>query len=239
MRITMRPGIHVLAFCIGFIAPISLLKGYVRESDLDEKVMIFLESNGHRGRDANVSASDGRALYDLIIKHDYKQALEIGTSPGNSAIWIAWALSKTGGKLTTIEINERRYRQALENFQEAGLSGYIDIRLADAHELVPELEGPYDFIFVDADKDWYLRYFRMLLPKLIVGGCFTAHNVLDRSMRGTSEFLEELKNTSGIETEIVRSSRSGLSVSFKRENHSSSGHRIIRPHPEAVLCGSL
>ena len=107
----------------------------------------------------NVSEGDGQVLYDLIIENNYKKALEIGTSTGHSAIWIAWALSKTGGKLITIEINERRHKEAMANFQEAGLSEYIDARLADAHQLVHELEGPFDFVFIDADKGWYKNYF--------------------------------------------------------------------------------
>jgi predicted O-methyltransferase YrrM len=90
---------------------------------------------------------------------------------------IAWALNKTGGKLITNEIHEGRHKKALANFKEAGLSEYIDARLADAHELVNKLEGPFDFVFSDADKEWYKNYFIALEPKLEVGGCFTAHNV--------------------------------------------------------------
>ena len=105
-------------------------------------------------------------LYDLIIKGNYKSALEIGTSTGHSGIYIAWALSKTGGKLITIDIDEERHKTALENFKKAGLSEYIDARLADAHSLVKELKGPFDFVFSDADKDWYKNYFIDVDPKL-------------------------------------------------------------------------
>ncbi len=143
---------------------------------LDEKVKSFLESRKGAWNNWNVPYSDGKVLYDLIIKNNYKNALEIGTSTGLSAIWIAWALSKTGGKLITIEIDASRYKKALANFKEAGLSEYIDARLADAHELVEVLKGPFDFVFSDADKDWYTKYFIALAPKLVVGGCFTAHN---------------------------------------------------------------
>ena len=65
----------------------------------------------------------------------------------------------------------------LANFEQVGLTDYIDARLADAHELVPVLEGPFDFVFLDADKNWYTQYLRDVLPKLEVDGCFTAHNV--------------------------------------------------------------
>jgi predicted O-methyltransferase YrrM len=129
---------------------------------LNEKVEKFLESRKGTWRDWNVPYADGKVLYDLVLNHGYKKALEIGTSTGLSAIWIAWALSKTGGKLITIEIDEDRYKTALVNFKETGLSEYIDARLADAHELVEKLEGPFDFVFVDADKDWSKNYFTAL-----------------------------------------------------------------------------
>ncbi len=186
-----------------------------QDSELDARVQAFLEEHRNDWRDANVPMADGQALFDLVLSNGYTKALEIGTSTGHSAIWIAWALSKTGGKLITIEINEGRYNEGLKNFEDAGLSEFISARLADAHELVPQLKGPFDFVFLDADKDWYAEYFRSVLPNLEVGGCFTAHNVSGR-MRGIGDFLDELENTPGLETEIIRTSRSGISVSYKR-----------------------
>ncbi len=183
--------------------------------DLDDKVRSFLERHRGQWRDLNVPEIDGETLYRLVLENGYTRALEIGTSTGHSAIWIAWALSKTEGKLITIEIDETRYRQALSNFAEAGLSDYIDARLGDAHELVPRLEGPFDFVFSDADKDWYKRYLEAVLPKLEVGGCFTAHNVSMRQ-RGIREFLDYLDSLPQLETTLDRSSRAGLSISYKR-----------------------
>lgn len=184
--------------------------------DIDSRVRSFLDAHRRSWRDMNVPEADGQRMYDLIVEHGYTRALEIGTSTGHSAIWIAWALSKTGGKLITVEIDERRYNQALQYFREVGLSEYIDARLADAHELVPQLAGPFDFVFIDADKDWYTRYFRAVLPKLTVGGCLTAHNVSGRRTGWVREFLEALESTPNLETEVVGSRGSGLSVSFKR-----------------------
>jgi len=183
---------------------------------LDEKVKEFFEDHRKEWMDWNVPEADGKVLYDLIIRNKYKKALEIGTSTGHSAIWMSWALSKTGGKLITIEIDESRYKTALANFGEAGLSDYIDARLADAHELVKELEGPFDFVFSDADKEWYKNYFIALAPKLEVGGCFTAHNVLNRYWRGIGEFLDYVEGLPNFETTIDRSSREGISISYKR-----------------------
>jgi predicted O-methyltransferase YrrM len=79
---------------------------------LDEKVKNFLNEHSHYWFDMNIPAADGQLLYDLIIKGNYKSALEIGTSTGHSGIWIAWAMSKTGGKLITIEIDKERYNTA-------------------------------------------------------------------------------------------------------------------------------
>ncbi|MCK4430256.1 MAG: class I SAM-dependent methyltransferase [Candidatus Aminicenantes bacterium] len=185
---------------------------------LDEKVKNFLESHRYSWRDMNVPEDDGKILYDLIIKHNYTKALEIGTSTGHSAIWIAWALSKTGGKLITIEISESRYKEALSNFEEAGVSDYIDARLADAHELVPKLKGPFDFVFSDADKGWYKNYLIAVLPKLEVGGCFTAHNVSGRRQWGIREFLDYLRSLPNMETTIDPTSWSGISISYKKSD---------------------
>lgn len=183
-------------------------------SELDKKVEAFLKDSQGAWRDMNVPVSDGKLLYDLIVKNNYTQALEIGTSTGHSGIWIAWALSKTGGKLITIDISESRHKEALENFKKAGLSDYIDARLADAHELVPELEGPFDFVFSDADKDWYKNYFIAVYPKLKSGGCFTAHNVSNR-MSGIKDFLDYVESQPDMKTTIDRSSSSGVSISYK------------------------
>lgn len=185
--------------------------------DIDAKVKAVLEDNKFRWHDMNVPADDGKVLYDLIIKNKYTRALEIGTSTGRSGIWMAWALSKTGGKLITLEISERRYDDAVANFKKAGLSEYVDARLVDAHDEVPKLKGPFDFIFVDADKGWYVRYFKLLFPKLTVGGCYTAHNVLNTGMYGIPQFLKHLKTVPGLETTINRSSRSGVSISYKKK----------------------
>jgi caffeoyl-CoA O-methyltransferase len=180
---------------------------------LDERVQKFLNENRNNWRDLNVPYEDGQVLHDLIVKNKYTAALEIGTSTGHSTVWIAWALSKTGGKLITIEIDEKRQQQAIDNLKAVGLSDYVDFRLANAHALVKELKGPFDFVFSDADKDWYIQYFKDIDPKLKKGGCFTAHNVLN-NIGGIREFNEYVKK--GYETTIDKSSRSGISISYKK-----------------------
>ncbi len=77
--------------------------GFSLNQELDEKVRSFLESHRYQWRDMNVPRTDGQILYDIVVENGYTRALEIGTSTGHSGTWIAWALSKTGGKLITIE----------------------------------------------------------------------------------------------------------------------------------------
>lgn len=183
--------------------------------DLDKRVRNFLRQKRSDWHDMNIPTRDGELLYDLIIEHNYTRALEIGTSTGHSGIWIAWALSKTGGKLLTIEIDEDRHAEALANFKAAGLAEYIDARLADAHELVKELEGPFDFVFSDADKSWYKQYFIDVAPKMAVGGCFTAHNISRHRRGGIGEFVDYIHSRSDFQTNIENSRSSGISISYK------------------------
>ena len=184
---------------------------------LDGTVEKFLNENRRNWHDWNVPYKDGQTLFNLIVKNNYKRALEIGTSTGHSSIWIAWALSKTGGKLITIEIDEDRHKTALKNFKQAGVEELIDARLADAHQLVKELKGPFDFVFSDADKEWYTQYFKDVDPKLVVGGCFTAHNVTD-GFGDVKTFLNYVRGLPNYETTIDRSSSSGISISYKKSN---------------------
>ena len=183
-------------------------------NELDKKIKSFLKGNADSWNDMNIPISDGKILYDIIIKNNYKNALEIGTSTGHSAIWIAWALSKTGGKLTTIEIDKERYLQAKSNFKKAGVERYIDAKLGDAHEIVPTIEGSFDFVFSDADKYWYKNYFIAMDPKIKNGGCFTAHNTA-MQVSGIKEFLDYIEGLKNYKTTIDTSSRSGISVSYK------------------------
>jgi caffeoyl-CoA O-methyltransferase len=185
-----------------------------QRADLDARVEALMKRREGTWRDMNVPIADGRTLHRLIVENKYTRALEIGTSTGHSGLWIAWALSKTGGRLTTIEIDPERHSQAIVTFKEAGLSDFIDARLADAHVLVPQLAGPFDFVFSDADKDWYPNYLAAVWPKVVPGGMFTAHNVTMRG-GGIREFLDALNRLPDGETTIDRGSSAGISITRK------------------------
>ena len=217
---SMATLITILLLIAGWAGSAPASQNASNATDLDTRVKQFLEGRGRAWHDLNVPASDGQALYNIIVEHKYKNALEIGTSTGHSGIWIAWALSKTGGKLVTVEVDEGRYREAVANFREAGLSDTIDARLADAHELVPALAGPFDFVFCDADKDWYKNYFVAVWPKLEPGGVFAAHNVSKgRYGWGAGEFLAYVEGLPDVVTTFAPGSTAGISITYKNKKN--------------------
>lgn len=217
MKRKTRAGVSAVLIATGWLLAGIGAPGSPTATGLDGRVKQFLSSKAGKWWDMNIPASDGQLLYDLILQNKYRQALEIGTSTGHSGIWMAWALSKTGGKLITIEIDESRHREAVANFRAAGLAEYVDARLADAHELVPALAGPFDFVFCDADKEWYQNYFLAAAPKLAPGGCFAAHNVRSSGwqQRGLANYLKFVREQPGFTTR-VDDSGGGMAISVKK-----------------------
>lgn len=182
----------------------------------DEMVLPMLKHLPYRHGGMNVPAVDGRILYDLIVKNDFKRGLEVGTSNGYSALWQGLAFKTTGGKMITIEIEPQRAREAQDNFLHAGLDDVIDSRVNDALREIPRLEGKFDFVFIDAWKPDYIKYLKLILPMMKPGGIITAHNVTSQggSMQG---FLEEIHNNPRLETTINKSSRAGISISLVKK----------------------
>jgi predicted O-methyltransferase YrrM len=207
----LAPWIGALAACF-VVAPGAAGAG----PELDRKVQAFLSAERGRWDYLNVPYQDGRILHELVVKSGYRRILEIGTSTGHSTVWLAWAAAKTGGKVTTIEIDRGRHERALANLKRAGVAEYVDARLGDAHELVKSLPGPWDFVFQDADKEWYLQYFRDLEAKIAPGGCYTAHNVARPYARQVTEFLDYAKSRPEFGLRFAEGASSeGISISCR------------------------
>jgi predicted O-methyltransferase YrrM len=100
---------------------------------------------------ANVPASDGRMLRLLAESVNAKNVVEIGTSTGLSGMWFALALQKTGGRLTTFELDAQRAALARKHFQQAGVDRIVTIVEGDAHENIQKLKDPIDVVFIDAE----------------------------------------------------------------------------------------
>jgi len=144
---------------------------------------------------------DGRLLRLLAETMNAKNVVEIGTSTGYSGIWFGMALQKTGGKLTTFEIDAQRAATARANFKRAGMADIITLIEGDAHETVKQLKDPIDILFLDADKDGYVDYLNKLLPLIRPGGLIIGHNINPRM--ADPRFMEAITANPNLET-IVR-----------------------------------
>jgi len=167
-----------------------------------------------------VSEEDGRFLRLMVAANGARHALEIGGASGYSAIWIGLGLRQTGGHLTTIEYDPARAKELADNIRRAGLSDIVTVVSGDAFKEIPKLPGgtaPFDFVFLDAWKQDYKRFFDLVLPRLAPRGLFLAHNVVNKQgeMR---DFLDAIHNDARLFTSIVRPGDEGMSVSVKLRN---------------------
>ena len=121
-----------------------------------------------------VSEEDGRFLRLMVAANGARRALEIGGANGYSAIWIGLGLRQTGGRLTTIEYDPARAKGLADNIRRAGLSDIVTVVSGDAFKEIPQLSGsePFDFVFLDAWKRDYKRFFDLVLPRLAPRGLF-------------------------------------------------------------------
>jgi caffeoyl-CoA O-methyltransferase len=162
-----------------------------------------------------VSEEDGRFLRLMIASSGAKRALEIGGASGYSAIWMGLGLRETGGRLVTIEYDAVRAKELSENVRKVGLSDVVTVVSGDAFAQIPKLQGSFDFVFLDAWKRDYRRFFDLLYPRLDRQGLFVAHNVVNkRSEMG--DFLDAVQKHPSLWTTIVSPSGEGMSVSLKR-----------------------
>jgi predicted O-methyltransferase YrrM len=161
-----------------------------------------------------VSEEDGRFLRVLVVSSGTKRALEIGAADGYSAVWIGLGLRQTGGRLTTIEYDPARARNAAANVRRAGLSDIVTVVPGDAFEQIPKLAGAVDFVFLDAWKRDYKRFFDLLLPRLEPRGLFLAHNVVNKQTE-MRDFLDAIHNDPRLFTSIVKPGNEGMSVSVR------------------------
>ena len=135
------------------------------------------DSSKHGLPTINIKPEEGRFLQFLARASGARKAVEIGTLGGYSGIWIARGLLP-GGKLITLDKETKHAEVAQMHFAEAGLSEVIEVRIGDAHDLLVQLtaEGPFDFVFIDAEKPGYPAYFDWALENLRPGGIIAAHN---------------------------------------------------------------
>ena len=161
-----------------------------------------------------VSEEDGRFLRVMAAANRATRALEIGGANGYSAIWIGLAVRETGGRLTTIEFDPARAKEAAANIRRAGLSDVVTVVSGDAFKEIPKLAGEFDFVFLDAWKRDYKRFLDLVLPRLVPGGVFLAHNVVNKQSE-MRDFLGAIQTNPELFTSIVTPSGEGISISYK------------------------
>ncbi|MHC4559237.1 MAG: O-methyltransferase [Planctomycetota bacterium] len=185
------------------------------KTDAEKKILSVLDNidkNQRRGM-MNVPVEDGRLLRLLTESINAKHVVEIGTSNGYSGIWFCLALQKTGGKLTTHEIDARRASLARENFKLAGVDKLVTLVEGDAHKTVTNIKEPIDILFLDADKEGYIDYLNKLLPLMRVGGLVIAHNINPR--QADPNYIKAITTDPDLET-IFYQQGGGVSVTLKK-----------------------
>jgi predicted O-methyltransferase YrrM len=162
-----------------------------------------------------VSEEDGRFLRTLVASANARRVLEIGAASGYSGIWMGLGLRETGGRLTTIEFDPVRAREAAANVRAAGLDDIVQVIHGDAFVEIPKLAGPFDLVFLDAWKPDYKKFFDQVFPRVAPGGLFLAHNVINkRSEMG--DFLRAIETHPQAITSIVSPGHEGISMTYRK-----------------------
>ncbi len=177
------------------------LEAYLRENfAIEDDVLTAIRENiAARGLPhISINPEDGRFLEFIVAASGARLVLEIGTLGGYSGTWIARGMPDDG-RLITIELSPEYASVAEHNFRLAGFVERVDIRVGDAHQLLPKLstEGPFDFIFIDAEKEGYPAYLEWALENLQPGGIVAGHNAFGHGdvvdAADTSEQTEALR----------------------------------------------
>ena len=165
----------------------------------------------------NTTVGDAMMLRILVQSTRAKRGVEIGSATGFGAINMGIGFERTGGHLYTLEIDPRMAKACRENLQKVGLEDTVSVIEGDALKTLPTLEGKFDFVFIDARKQDYLRYLKLLEPKLKPGAVIVGDNVI-RSARAMRDFLDYIQESPDYDTVIIRASmekNDGMSVSYK------------------------
>ena len=154
----------------------------------------------------NVDRKSANFLNLTVKMINAKSALEIGTSNGYSAIWIAKALRETGGRLITIEYWEKRMALARENFKKTGVDDIITPVVGDAIEILADMKKEdklrFDFIFIDGNKAQYIQYYNSFEPLLNKGGVIIADNILSHYKK-TKDYVEQIMNNKNYQSQLL------------------------------------
>jgi predicted O-methyltransferase YrrM len=165
----------------------------------------------------NTTIGDAMMLRILVESSRAKRGVEVGSFNGFGAINMGIGFERIGGHLYTLEIDPQRVKECRENLKKVGLENTVTCIEGDALKTLPTLKGEFDFVFIDALKSDYLKYLKIIEPKLVPGCVIVGDNVI-RSARAMKDFLDYIQNSPDYDTVIIRASmekKDGMSISYK------------------------
>ena len=180
----------------------------------ERRALAVLDEVYRNHRYLSVPEPDGRLLRVLVESIGARHVVELGTSTGYSGLWILLGLAKTGGKLTTYEIDRGRHEMARGNFEKAGVLARATLVLGDAHEEVTKVKEPIDLLFIDADKEGYPDYLKKLGPLVRAGGLIAAHNMA--SPPPDLRYVEAVTTQPAYETVFLNMHDAGMGVTLRK-----------------------
>ncbi|HTK10577.1 MAG TPA: class I SAM-dependent methyltransferase [Ktedonobacteraceae bacterium] len=167
----------------------------------------------HSQKMLNLEPETAQFLHMLLRSSQRTRLLEIGTSNGYSTIWLAWALSTTGGHMASVDRSAQKQALADANLRQAGLRERVDLYCGDATEIVAGLPGPFDCVFFDADRYSAPAQLSLLLPKLTSDVLILADNVLSHPHE-IAGYLQALETLPHFERMVVPIGK-GLSIAYR------------------------
>lgn len=165
----------------------------------------------------NTTVGDAALLRILVESGRCKRGVEVGSATGFGAINMGIAFERNGGQLITLDIDPAMIKTTRENVAAMGLEKTVTAIEGDALKTLAELKGEFDFVFIDALKPDYLKYLKLIEPKLKAGAVVVADNVI-RSERQMKDYLEYVQTSPNYDTTIVRASvekNDGMAISYK------------------------
>jgi len=201
--------VSVLAFHVSIVA----VEDAKRVSDAERRD--FLENFQRTG--LSTTPGDAMLLRILVEARNAQRGVEVGSFTGFGAINMGIAFERTGGHLYTLEIDPEIVKTCRANLDKMGLAETVTCVEGDALQTLPTFEGEFDFVFIDAVKKDYFKYFKLIEPKLKIGAVIVADNVI-KSARAMKDFLDYVQSSPDYDTVIIRASEEkgdGMAITYK------------------------
>jgi len=167
----------------------------------------------HARKMLNLEPASAQLLSILVRASGVTRALEFGTSNAYSTIWLAWSLEPAGGRIVSIDRNPDKHVLARENLRRANFLDRVELRTGDAAEIFRQLTGPFDLVFLDADRRKFPEVMKILLPKLAGKVLVIADNVLSHPEE-IAEYLKFISSLADFQHTTVPVGK-GLSIAYR------------------------